>query len=200
MSTELDEHIVPLVRAGYMTAEEIVEAVAESMDDDGVDGSSIDLDALVRAKMTERRREIDEARAGGRPTAYDRLRDAFGHLEASGVLARENYWCCQTCAYAAIDEEVWQASDQGSPPRGYVLFHNQDTDRAVETGLLLLRYGGSTAEPEKEGAAASKRIGEELVAVLRARDFAPQWSGSPDDVVTLPIVWDRRPPDDVQAP
>lgn len=185
-----------------MTVAEITEVMGEIIDDD-IDPEAESetgaarptaneiLDAVV-ATMEARRRELDVTI----PSAYERLRQTFEVLEERGVLARENYWCCQTCAYAAIDEEIAEELDAGGAVRGYVLFHSQDTDRAVESGHLLLRYGGITRDPERDGPEASKAIGEELVALLRSSDFAPDWSGSPNDVITLPIQWDKRPPAD----
>lgn len=194
MSPDHQEQIGLFVRAGYMTVAEIAEAMAEIIDDEGEEDAPTSNEILraVQASMEARRRELD-VRV---PSAYDRLRRAFDTLEERGVLARENYWCCQTCAYSAIDEEIAEEVEGGAAVRGYVLFHSQDTDRAVESGYLLLRYGGVTNAPETEGPAASKKIGEELVALLRSSDFAPEWSGSPDDVITLPIQWDKRPPAD----
>jgi Domain of unknown function (DUF6891) len=194
LSPDVEEHLATLVRGGYLTADEIVEAVTEAMEDEKIDTKGIPLTALVRERMAERCREVDS-----RPSAYARLQRAFEQLEQGGVLARENYWCCQTCAYSAIDQEIAEASERGEEPRGYVLFHNQDTDRAVETGSLMLRYGGVTEDPKSQGVAATKKIGDEIVALLRSLDFQPEWSGSPDDVITLPIEWDKRPPEERAA-
>ncbi|MBS2013669.1 MAG: hypothetical protein JST00_12315 [Deltaproteobacteria bacterium] len=194
MAPDHVEEIATLVRAGYMTVAEIAETIGDMIDDEGDDERPTSQEVLeaVQSAMEERRRQLDVKV----PSSYDRLRRAFDLLEERGVLARENYWCCQTCAYSAIDQEIDDGLEAGAQIRGYVLFHSQDTDRAVESGHLLLRYGGVTADPEREGADASKKIGEEVVALLRSSDFEPLWSGSPDDVITLPIHWDKRPPAD----
>ena len=186
----MEEQIDVFVRAGYMTEEEVIEEVSELFED----ANESELAARVRAKMAERRRELDAISPPGRPSAYERLRSAFEQLEQHGVLAREHYWCCQTCARTAIHDEVAQAHDEGHAPRGYVFFHSQDTDRAAETGLLLIRFSGILEDLRRDGWDASMRIGEELVMVLRAYDFAPEWSGRPDDTINLPITWDKRPP------
>lgn len=190
MTIEHDEYISSMVRGGYMTAAEIADAVVEAEIDD-TPGAE-ELIATVRTSMEQRRRHLEVAGT----SSYERLRRAFDQLAESGVLARENYLCCQTCAYAAIDEEIGDAVDRGEAVRGYVLFHSQDTDRAVETGILLLRYGGSNLDPELQGAPATKKIGEEIVAVLKAAAFEPEWSGSPDGAISLSIAWDKRPPAD----
>jgi len=188
MTSEHEEYIVGMLRGGYMTAAEIADAVVEAEMDDTP--SADQLVSVVRTSMEDRRRRLEGAGA----SSYERLRRAFDQLAQSGVLARENYQCCQTCAYAAVDEEIAEAVDRGEAVRGYVLFHSQDTERAVDSGILLLRYGGSNLDPELQGAAASQTIGEEICAVLKAAEFEPVWSGSPDESIRVPIVWDKRPP------
>jgi hypothetical protein len=188
-SEDVTEQIAMCVRGGYMTAAEIVEVVVESTDDEGEVVADEEIARLVDEAIAARRGEL----ASGSPS-YDRLHRVFCELEAAGVLARENYWCCQTCAYAAIDREIVEAGER--QVRGYVLFHSQDAERAADGGGLLLRYGGVTADPQREGPAATKKIGEEIVMRLRAVDLVPQWSGSPNEVIYLPMTWDKAPPVD----
>jgi hypothetical protein len=192
-SEEVTQQIAMYVRGGYMTAVEIVEVVAEGAGDEGEGVAEEEIVRLVDEAIAARRREL----ASGSPS-YDRLHHVFCELEAAGVLARENYWCCQTCAYSAIDQEIGEASERGDQVRGYVLFHSQDTERVADGGKLLLRYGGVTADPQREGAAATQRIGEEIVMRLRAVDLVPEWTGSPDEVIYLPITWDKAPPVDAK--
>lgn len=182
-----------LVRAGYMTVAEIAEVMEEIVDESKHDRpASNEIIHAIQVSMEARRRELDVTI----PSSYERLRQAFDVLEERGLLTRENYWCCQTCAFAAITDEIGEELDDGSDVRGFVFFHSQDTDRAVEEGYLLLSYGGIGREPGREGPAPSKEIGEEIVELLRSAEFAPEWSGSPNDPIEVPITWDKRPPAD----
>lgn len=194
MTLEYEEDLSIMVRAGYMTAAEMVDSIAQTDEDDRPSINT--LSALVKAMLEERRSELGVSGS----QSYERLRTAFETLDERGVLARENYWCCQTCAYTSMDEEVGEHVAAGEEVRGFVLFHSQDTERAVETGELVLRYGGLAPGSRRIGADASKAIGEEVVAVLQAAGFEPRWSGSPSDLIDLPIEWDKLPPDDDAAP
>jgi hypothetical protein len=44
---------------------------------------------------------------------------AFEELRSIGYFARQNFWCCQSCAWYAIPEEKSLKS---------VFFHGQDAD------------------------------------------------------------------------
>lgn len=181
-----------MVRGGYLTVAEIIEIMAQRKD---ARPSIAELSKVVEAQMAERRSQL--AALGS--STYARLDSALDQLEESGILARENFWCCQTCAYTAMHEEVLESIDAGEDVRGFVLFHSQDTERVVETGRLLLRYGG-LGENLRIDQSVSKVVGDEIVAVLRAADFEPEWSGLTTDLIELPIAWDKRPPEDVVAP
>jgi len=51
------------------------------------------------------------------------LKYAFADLRKKGYFARMNFWCCQSCAWAAIPEEK---SDK------VVFYHNQDAKGMVD--------------------------------------------------------------------
>lgn len=187
---EEEEEITTLVRGGYRTVDEIVRIVLDAAGDEGTPSTPEELEAFTRAKVEERRQELPPERS----SSYARLRRAFDELSMRGLLVRENYWCCDTCARDAINEEIDEAFDRGEEPRGYVLFHAQDTELVANSGQLLLRYGGVTLDSQAEAAAEAKQIGDEIAAALHRARFDIAWSGSPDDVIRLSIDWDKRPP------
>lgn len=65
------------------------------------------------------------------------LTKAFNALAEIGILARENFSCCGTCA----DGEIWDELDDTRVWRGYIYFHAQDTDRLVEDHATYVGYG-----------------------------------------------------------
>lgn len=183
----LEDHdpIWTVVCGGYSDAAEVVSV----MQAEGVEGHVDALHERAEALLRERVREL-----GGKHPQYERLRAVFDHLEDTDVLVRENYWCCQTCAHDAIGRELREHADNDEPARAYLLFHMQDTERAVEAGLLILRF---CAAPEEEGetvATASKRFAGEVVTLLREAGFDTRWSGNPEETIELSIVWDKAPP------
>ncbi|WP_328345290.1 DUF6891 domain-containing protein [Micromonospora sp. NBC_00421] len=67
------------------------------------------------------------------------LTSAFAELTALGVVAREDFSCCGTCAAAEIHDE----RDDSRHWQGYLWYHQQDTESLVasEDGEVYLGYG-----------------------------------------------------------
>jgi hypothetical protein len=93
-------------------------------------------------------------------TDFDRLSLAFDMLEDEDIVARQHFTCCGTCGAAEIGIEMDDFRDMaGREPTGYVFFHQQDTESAVESGSLYISYGAAdaTASPE-ENIAIGQRL------------------------------------------
>ncbi|MEV7229765.1 hypothetical protein AB0M79_22470 [Polymorphospora sp. NPDC051019] len=73
------------------------------------------------------------------------LSQAFAELNELGVLAREDFTCCGTCAAAEIHDE----RDESRHWHGYLWFHRQDTEALIASsdGEVYLGYG---AYPPKD--------------------------------------------------
>lgn len=65
------------------------------------------------------------------------LTRAFEELADIGVLARQRFACCGTCATA----EIWEERDDSQVWRGYVYFHSQDAERIHNTRETYIGYG-----------------------------------------------------------
>lgn len=120
-------------------------------------------------------------------TDCDRLDAAFAALERSGVVARQHFTCCGTCGLAEIDREIAAAGTKTGPVRGYTFYHWQDTEAAVDGYGLCLYYGACV-----DGEAPALAIGREIVAALERQGLKPEWDGSWDRRIELPLDWKRR--------
>ncbi|MBU2664751.1 hypothetical protein KOI35_14705 [Actinoplanes bogorensis] len=87
-------------------------------------------DAAVAARRTQQQ-------AWGAVTSN--LTRAFDELNAAGVLARENFTCCGTCAATEIHDE----RDDSRHWHGYLWYHQQDAEALAESaaGSVYLGYG-----------------------------------------------------------
>jgi hypothetical protein len=142
----------------------------------------------VRAKATEIAKEEFATYLAAQETwpdllDADRLIRAFRDLEMAGIVARENFTCCQSCGIAEIGGEV----PEGGTARGYVFCHFQDVQSAVAGHGLYLAYG--TFGEEADGTA---RVGEEVVATLRRQGLPTDWDGSAGRRIHVPLTWRRR--------
>lgn len=183
---DLRDAVERYVAAGFLSAEEIVECAIETVveeDDDPRRLRPATVHLLERALAAHAR-----AQATWPPvTDCDRLDEAFAELETRGIVARQDFSCCGTCGAAEILEEMEGAAAAGVAVRGYVFYHAQDTESAVEGHGLCLSYG--TGADDEGGALA---IGREIVAVLARHGLAPAWDGRWGQRITLPLDWKRR--------
>jgi Domain of unknown function (DUF6891) len=126
----------------------------------------------------------DEQASWPAVTDCDRLDSAFAELDRRRIIARQNFWCCDTDALASIWEE---AEDWPHDPRGYTFFHEQATDAAVDGFGLTLSYG-STDQTDVTVTA----IADEVVEVLRAHGLNATWDGDRRKKIMLSLDWKRR--------
>lgn len=120
-------------------------------------------------------------------TDCDRLDAAFAALEAEGVVARQNFTCCGTCGASEIWDEIEEAQGEGLTVHGYVFFHMQDTESAVEGHGLYLNYGAC-----EQGEEAAIAVGHRIVAQLEAHGLSVGWDGRWDQRISVTLDWKKR--------
>ncbi|HEX6037889.1 DUF6891 domain-containing protein, partial [Longimicrobium sp.] len=177
---ELRDAVRRELRMGFTPADEIVEVAVEVMD--GQERLRPAAEHLFRVESQALRREQATWPA---ETDCDRLDRAFEALEERGIVARQNFSCCQSCGSREIWGEVDEAEEMGMDVRGHTYYHVQDTEGAVEGGGLHLAYGAM-----EEGGIVD--VGREIVEVLNAHGLATDWNGSPDLRIHVQLDWKRR--------
>jgi len=193
MKTEIDDPIRQSATAF------IRQHVAMGFDDaDTIHGAALDhlaaecdfeilepyLGRLTRELLAEHIRAQD---AWPAETDCDRLDFAFLVLEEEqGIVARQHFTCCQTDGHNDIWLEVREAQQHG-PVTGYVFYHQQDTETAVQHGKLFLAFGAV-----QESDAATCEIGRRIVQALRDAGLSVEWSGSPRERAVVKLNWQKR--------
>ncbi len=173
------------VMAGFEPAEEIVEAVTELLEDShGLHGVASEVEQLVRQSLAEQARR-QQAWPG--LTDCDRLDAAFAVLESVGIVARQNFACCQTCGHAEIHDEMKNAEHAGREIDGYVFYHAQDTDAVCSEGTLHLAFGARSGSVDD-----ASEIARIAVQALRAQGLEVRWRGTAASRLRLRLDWKRR--------
>ncbi|NOU05769.1 MAG: hypothetical protein HOO99_06255 [Hyphomicrobiaceae bacterium] len=190
---EAREMIVNDVAAGYRTRDEIIESVREMWDEDENTADIAppdfvaEVDAAIRAHIEHQKQWVG-------PTDCERLDAAFTELEVNGIVARQNFTCCQNCGFAEIGDEIDGARERGINVRGLTFFHQQDTESAVVGHGLHLAYAaiddGTDAGPDED--APAKAIAAEIVTTLQRHGLKPSWSGERSKRIELQLDWKRR--------
>ncbi|MDI1446748.1 hypothetical protein [Polyangium sp. 6x1] len=177
--SQLDAMIARELHLGYSDDETIVEDATEQFPDHD--------EAEVRAALAAalEKRAIEE-RGWPETTDCDRLDSAFAALEAEGVVARQSFWCCTSCAIPAIKGEMMDEEARGTPVRGYVYFHWGMLDDIASGDRLGLQCGGAIADDDS----AHGRIVERVVAALKRAGLAAE--GRSERTVEVTLDWKKR--------
>ncbi|WP_433673636.1 DUF6891 domain-containing protein [Microbacterium gorillae] len=119
--------------------------------------------------------------------AHTNLTDAFEALNRAGIVARENFSCCGSCAAA----EIWDERDDSRSSRGYVTYNQQDTEQLIERQRVYVSYGAfwdawiaesewtDLSDEARESAYADiviKLMIEEVVPVFEKRGITVTWN------------------------
>jgi hypothetical protein len=192
--TDLEDRVRLAVTGGYDSADELVAGLIELVEYDPAteDGVARNRDEVVAAiqRMVDRRMAEHAAAEGLFPstTDCDRLTAAFGRLEADGVLAREDVGYTQS----DVRDEMWELVDrtraEERSPRGWVAFHRQDVERAVDSGVLYISFASVSDDDD-----GFRAIGAEVVAALTDVGLTVDWDGDPNRRVELVgLRWQKR--------
>ena len=113
--------------------------------------------------------------------------------------ARQNFTCCGTCASA----EIWDEIDDSREWKGYIYFHQQDTESLAESGGTYVGFGSFLAYPrdeekwntlsdaqKEEISALHKKLSVELmkdtiIPVLEKHGLSVKWN---DNYNTRPYI------------
>ena len=148
-----------------------------------------DIEASVKSMVAERlemRRRAEQR--WKRLTDCDKLDLAFADLEEQGIIARQDYWCCARCAHSAAGYEIFGNERGEDFWKGYVFYHEQDTDDAP-SGSLMLGFGAY-----EEGDEAMKEVARTVIETLGRYKLKAEWNGKANtriDVVNLNWRWRR---------
>jgi hypothetical protein len=107
--------------------------------------------------------------------AYDKaaLTAAFKMMRTFGLLARQNFLCCQSCGCAEVDNIVAEKRKKKKPvPLGYCFYHGQDAERLRYDGKVHLAYGSIDNDGD------STAVGHIIAHCLDRSGLSFKWDGS----------------------
>ena len=91
------------------------------------------------------------------------LTNAFKALRKAGYFAKQNFSCCQSCAWAEIADEQLEKA---------VFYHHQDAGDLKEHGSCYLSWNGD---------------GKEIVKILKDNGVEVEWSGDDSKRIKVSI-------------
>jgi hypothetical protein len=182
---DLREFIAQRVHEGFESAHEIIDNATDWAREKY---SRDDLRPEVKRLTAEALAAHQAEQAGWGPTTdCDRLDTAFAALNAQGIVARQDFSCCNNCGFTEIWDEVEEEEKQ-HPVEGHLFYHLQCTERAIKTGQLLMAYGCVEDDPK-----AFRGVANKIVAELRKAGLNASWGGTDGHpIVVEGLVWRRR--------
>jgi hypothetical protein len=142
------------VAAGFLDANEVEEAAFDCFVDDLAD-AQLEPAMLRRIAGVETDKafaeQLDVQGQWPSVTDCDRLDQAFADLDGSGIVARQNFTCCQNCGHAEIGDEIAATEKSGTTLVGYTSLSLADHGpcRGGWKPLSLLRRGDGRRRRER---------------------------------------------------
>ena len=172
------------VRGGYESRSEIISSVQDVIRPNYLTHRDI-------VKIVDKQIKIllKEQASWPAVTDYDRLHLTMLELDQKGIVAREDFSCCGTCGAAEIWDEIDEARSNGLNVRGYVFFHQQGTESAVDGGSINFSYGSAVEDASEADKVA---IGQELADAIRSAGLNVDWDGQLSMCVMVDVDWKRR--------
>lgn len=92
---------------------------------------------------------------------------AFKAMRKAGFVARQNFWCCQSCAWADLGDKYPEREHE------FVFYHKQDTER-IPSGAICLAW--DSEHPEL------------IISALVNAGLKVQWDGTSDKRIEAVFV------------
>lgn len=185
LRNQVRERLEKQLRTGFADFQSLARDSGEVFSDEA---EPTDIETFARAALQDILIDYrSEQKRWPATTDCDRLDAAFAELESSGIVARQNFWCCGTCGLAAIDDELKEAESRGTEVRGYTFYHEQDTEAAVD-GRGVYLYFGAVADGEADALA----IAREIQTALQFYGLETEWDGTYGRRVWVALDWKRR--------
>jgi len=141
------------------------------------------LGEIVKAEFAAKR-EVEKS--WPKVTDWDRLDGAFHGLSKVGILALHNAGYTTSDAHS----DAWHIINTEATAhwRGFVFYHGQDVERAVQNYPLYLGYDAVSQDPE-----AKRALGMEIAGKLRVVGFNLDWDGDPEQRMSITnLDWKKR--------
>lgn len=182
VEAQLRERAWQWVVRGDDDAAAFVEYMEDEREELGVSAATVET-AFVAVVAARRAQQ-----AHWDPASTTALTRAFAALAERGIVAREHFSCCGTCASG----EIFDERDDTRTWRGYIYYHQQDTDRLIEDRSTYIGYGAFldawTTEAEWTVLPEAQRdqryaqivtalMREEVIPVLEAHGATVAWDG-----------------------
>lgn len=117
--------------------------------------------------------------------------ELFKTLRKENFLAKQNFSCCNSCAGYELTEIAFEKYNQNKPYKGFVFYHNQNTEDMKRTGFCYLSYGHITHYDENSIPTTISTIdniedvGKRVVEICKELGLYFEWDGNPGSKIKI---------------
>jgi len=110
-----------------------------------------------------------------------RLNNAFKEMRKQGLITRQNYLCCQTCAGYGITTDVVEMIKNGRKKKedikGCVFYHHQDNELLKRNHSFYLAFGSLDSKELGLIGLNTKDVGKIVCDCLSKNQIEHSWNG-----------------------
>lgn len=126
-------------------------------------------------------------------TTKEKITDVFRALRKQGIVAKQSFSCCQSCARYELAEAFDGApASSRAKMKGCVFYTRQDAPVFRTGGTLYLRYGQLHGDRNGDSELTTMQVGEIVVEALRQHGLDPRWDGKDTSAIEVEVQ-DVRP-------
>lgn len=125
----------------------------------------------------------------------NRLNDAFRAMRRAGLIARQNYLCCSSCAGAQIAVDIENKIDKDPKAKdkiaGTCFYHRQDAaalGRRGNDAIMMLRYGNLDTQKHGMVGNTTEEVGRIVCQALRESGIGFEWDGDPSKCIEISVA------------
>lgn len=119
-----------------------------------------------------------------------KLAAAFRAMRREGLLAKQNYQCCQNCGGYAVTLEAVDLIKSGKVKmkyhiKGCCFYHDQDNDNLKVGQPFMLAYGDMDSTEFGKIGLPTEEVGKIVVKCLEAEGIEIEWDGTGDQRICV---------------
>lgn len=118
-----------------------------------------------------------------------RLTQAFRAMRKEGLLARQNFECCSSCAGYSMatraEEMISSGKKMKSEIKGCCFYHAQDNDSLVVGREFYLAYGPMGTQKYDMIGLSNEKVAEIVIKCLKNAGIETDWDGKGDTRICI---------------
>lgn len=160
--------------------------------------AELEKQAEARMAASRARYAREQKQADACAVSQKKLNKAFAQLRREGLLAKQGFSCCRSCAGSELATLIENLIETGEArPNGVVFYSKQEgfrgsSVRESKFRRLYLSFGSVTTTKYGDVGLPTVEVGQMLAKALTEAGLTFEWDGSPNSTIVVdpcPGLW-----------